>query len=114
MGNKFPRTGVGNLRVPDVSFYLPERMDPAGDEDYPEQAPDLAAEIRSKGQSLRALRERLKFLRDQGTPCTLLIDPEARRVEIHDGGRESTASGSNTVTLEALNGFSFDVSELFA
>jgi Uma2 family endonuclease len=114
MGNKFPRTRMGNLRVPDVSFYFPERMDPSTDEDYPERAPDLAAEVRSKGQSLQPLRERLSFLREQGTACTLLIDPEARTVEVHDGGRESTAAETAEVTLDALKGFSFKVADLFA
>jgi Uma2 family endonuclease len=113
LGFKFPRTTAGNLRVPDVSFYLQSPLHSEVD-DYPEQAPDLAVEIRSKGQSLRVLRERLAFLREQGTSCTLLIDPEARTVEIHDGGRESTVTEPAEVRLEALKGFSFKVADLFA
>lgn len=113
LGFKFRRTTRGNLRVPDVSFYVrsPEHSEV---DDYPERAPDLAAEVRSKGQSLQSLRERLAFLREQGTLCTLLIDPEAGTVEIHDGGRTSTATDTAEVTLDALNGFSFKVVDLFA
>lgn len=114
LGNKFPATRRGNLRVPDVSYYFAESDDPTTDEDYPERAPDLAAEVRSKGQSLQSLRERLAFLREQGTVCTLLIDPEARTVEIHDAGRESTARDTAQVTLDSLKGFSFKVADLFA
>lgn len=113
LGFRFPRTSHGNLRVPDVSYYLPGYV-PNPDEDYPERAPDLAAEIRSKGQSLAAQRERLAFLRSQGTRCTLLIDPEAQTVEVHDGDRTSTVAGAGEVRLESLAGFSFTVPELWA
>ena len=113
LGFRFPRTSRGNLRVPDVSYYLPGYV-PDPDEDYPERAPDLAAEVRSKGQSITPQRERLAFLRSQGTRCTLLIDPEAQTVEVHDGERTALASGDGEVRLEALAGFSFGVAELWA
>jgi len=114
LGFKFPRTSAGNLRVPDVSYYLPGHIDPLNPGDYPERPPDLAAEIRSQGQTVRSLRERLAFLQEQGTRCTLLIDPEARTVEVHDGERSWTASAGDQVVLEQLNGFSFRVDELFS
>ena len=113
LGFRFPRTSRGNLRVPDVSYYVPGSM-PDVDEDYPERAPDLAAEVRSKGQPLAAQRERLAFLRAQGTRCTLLIDPESQTVEVHDGERTSVIAGSDEVRLEELARFSFNVSELWA
>ena len=50
LGFKFRRTTAGNLRVPDVSYYLPGSVKPDLDEDYPEMPPDLAAEVRSEGQ----------------------------------------------------------------
>ena len=83
------------------------------DEDYPERVPDLAAEVRSKGQSSASLRERLAFLRAQGTGCTLLIDPDAQTVEVHDGERTSVVGDNDAVRLEALAEFSFIVSELW-
>ena len=51
----------------------------------------------SKGQSIASQRERLTFLRAQGTRCTLLIDPEAQTVEVHDGERTARVSGDNEV-----------------
>ena len=114
LGFKFRRTTAGNLRVPDVSYYLPGSVKPDLDEDYPEVPPDLAAEVRSEGQGMPGLRARLAFLQEQGTRCTLLIDPEARTVEAHDGERSWTASRGDEVVLEQLNGFSFKVDELFA
>lgn len=111
-GFRFPRTTLGNLRVPDVCFYLEvHRPDPG--EDYPDLPPDLAAEVRSKGQSLLRLRDRLAFLRERGTRCTLLIDPETRTVEVHDGERIWTAGAEDDVTLGYLDGFAFKVRELF-
>jgi len=114
LGFKFRRTSAGNLRVPDVSYYLPGSVEPDSDEDYPEVPPDLAAEVRSQGQGLPGLRARLAFLREQGTRCTLLIDPEARTVEAHDGERSWTALADDEVVLEQLNGFSFKVDQLFS
>lgn len=113
LGFRFPLTSRGNLRVPDVSYYLPGYV-PDPDDDYPDRAPDLAAEVRSKGQSLVSLRERLTFLRSQGTRCTLLIDPDAQTVEVHDGDRTALASGDDEVRLDTLAGFSFGVAELWA
>lgn len=111
-GFRFPKSTSGNLRVPDLSYYLPENR-PAVDEDYPERAPDLAAEVRSRGQRIEALRERLAFLRAQGTRATLLIDPDARTVEVHDGERDFTAGTGESVLVESLGGFGFKVAELF-
>ena len=112
LGMRFPRTIRGNLRVPDVSYYRPGRPRITGD--YPSELPDLVAEVRSKGQQRSILESRLAFLRGQGVPCTLLIDPVAKNVEVHDGSHTFTASGDETVVLESLGGFSFTVSALFA
>ncbi len=111
LGFRFPRTTRGNLRVPDVAYYLPGSL-PDDDEDYPDRAPDLAAEVRSPGQSLASLRGKLAFLREQGTRCTLLVDPETGTVEVNDGGARRIASGDEEVKLEALNGFSFRMTDL--
>ncbi len=113
LGFRFPGTPRGNLRVPDVSYYLPGYA-PDASEDYPERAPDLAAEVRSRGQPVTSQRERLAFLRTQGTRCTLLIDPEAKTVEVHDAERTSVVAGTDEVRPGALAGFSFAVSELWA
>jgi len=106
------RRGGANLRVPDISYYLPGN-EPGAAADYPERAPDLAVEVRSEGQPLRILEERLAFLREQGTACTLLIDPEAQSVHVHEGDRSWAASGDDTVTLASLAGFTFAVDDLW-
>src|SRR5688572_24861239 len=77
---RFPATARGNLRIPDVSYYLPGHEDESGAK-YPARVPDLAAEVLSEGQTWTNLQRRLAFLREQGTRCTLLIDPTKQRVE---------------------------------
>jgi Uma2 family endonuclease len=112
-GVKFPLASRPNFRVPDVSYYLPgKELDPTVP--YPDYPPDLAAEVRSDTQSLRELRARLEFLREQGTRWTLLVDPKAKTVEVNDGLRTWTASGDDIITLDGLEGFSFRAGDLFA
>ncbi|HMO53025.1 MAG TPA: Uma2 family endonuclease [Tepidiformaceae bacterium] len=112
LGIRFPRSRPGNLRVPDVAYYAEESAVET-ETDYPALPPDLAAEVRSQGQPLRVLRERLAFLREQGTRCTLLIDPEEQFVEVHDGPRTFTAGPADEVRLDELGGFSFRAGQLF-
>lgn len=113
-GLRFPNTAAGNLRVPDLSYYLPGNIDEDDDEDYPARPPDLCVEVRSMGQSAAGQQDRLAFLREQSVGCTLLIDPESRTVEVYDRGRAWVASAKDEVVLSGLGGFTFRVGELFA
>lgn len=107
-GINFP----GNHRVPDLVWFAAGRL--SGIESYPDFAPDLAVEVRSEGQSLRQQRERLQYLRDQGTTVTLLIDPETRSIEVHERGVESVALPGGTVALASLGGLTFEVASVFS
>jgi Uma2 family endonuclease len=101
-----------NLRVPDVTYFGPgQRLDMSAD--YPLEAPVFAAEIRSRGQTLHRLRDRLAFLREKGTRGTLLVDPDTQTVEVTDEGMTWLASPDDVVTLKALPGFSFRAGDLF-
>ncbi len=109
---RFPSASRPNARIPDVSYWLPGNV-PDPDEDYPAEAPDVAAEVRSKDQSRRKVQERLRFLRAAGSRCTLLIDPWSRTVEVYDGPRSWIASDDAEVCLEELGRFTFRVRDLF-
>ena len=109
---RFPAALRPNARIPDVCYFLPASL-PNPDDDYPDRAPDLAAEVLSKGQTRQAVANRLSFLRSEGARCTLLIDPWERTVEVHDGARAWIADDSAEVTLHELAGFHFVVSRLF-
>lgn len=108
----FPLQGSGraNARVPDLVFYMPGR-DPINDP-YPDEMPDLVAEIRSEGQTIDSLERRLQFFREHDVRCTLLVDPEEGSVSVHDAGHTSTAGRGAHVTLDSLGGFDFDVASL--
>jgi Uma2 family endonuclease len=108
----FPGSEPPNARVPDAVYFTASRI-PSGDE-YPAEPPDLAIEVRSRGQTLASQQARLAFLRERGVPATLLIDPEEHRVYLHDGPKASTAGVGDTVTIDTLGGFSFRVDDLFA
>jgi len=104
-------SGRANARVPDVCYYRPGR---GGDgDDYPTELPDLVAEVRSEGQTVQSIESRLAFLRERGVPVTLLIDPETHTITVHDGDRSWAAIAGERVVIDGLDGFDFDVDELF-
>ena len=109
---RFPTADRPNARIPDVSYWLPGNV-PDPDQDYPDEAPDLAAEVLSKDQSRRSVQQRLEFLRRSGSACTLLIDPWARTIEVCDGPRSWIAREDDEVRLQTLAGFTFRPRELF-
>ena len=106
------RPDVLNFRVPDVTYFVPAQMLDLS-ADYANEAPFLAAEVRSKEQSQRSVRDRLAFLRERGGRATLLVDPAARTVEVQDGDRKWTATADDVITLETLPGFSLRAVKLF-
>ncbi|MBA4179511.1 MAG: hypothetical protein C0506_02885 [Anaerolinea sp.] len=103
-------TARSDHRVPDVSYYAGGRR---VTEPYPDEPPDLVIEVRSEGQSTESIEARLTFLRDQGVPRTLHIDPESESVSVWERGRSWTVQRDEEVRLESLGGFSFAVSDLF-
>ena len=97
-------------RVPDVSYFRAGRKFTG---DYPQEPPDLVAEVRSEGQTRESQESRLAFLRARGVPITVLIDPEDETVTVWEQGRAWTVARDGVVTIESLNGFSFAVASLF-
>lgn len=112
-GLSFPATTPGNHRVPDLSWFRAGRVS-LSMVNYLQFAPDLAVEVRSEGQSLAMLREKLSFLREQGTTATLLVDPVRRTVEVDDAGRRITVESNGTITLDSIGGFTLSLADLFA
>ena len=110
LGLNAPDAALPNHRVPDLAYFRSGRQ---LSKPYPSEPPDLAVEIRSEGQTVAQQLGRLAFLREQGTGCTILIDPITRTVHVHDHGHEWTAKSGETVTLGGLDGFTFAVAKLF-
>ena len=110
--------GVASL-VPDVAVYLVERIPtkPSGEvaDDF-FVAPDVAIEIMSPGQSMRAMRERAGWFVEHGVRVVVTVQPRGRSIFVlRADGELGPLRGEDVVDLgDVLPGFSFIVRELFA
>ncbi|MGE0599768.1 MAG: Uma2 family endonuclease [Dehalococcoidia bacterium] len=96
-----------NYRLPDISYWKPGI---ARGEQAP---PTLAAEIRSRGQTLAELRRKCEFLRSTGVEACWLIDPVSRTAELYEG-RKKSGTNVDTLTAACLPDFELSLSDLFA
>ena len=80
-----------NYRLPDVSYWK------AGIPRGQEAPPTLAAEVRSKDQTLAELRRKCEFLRSAGVETCWLIDSISRSAALFEGA----TAGRCTETLKA-------------
>lgn len=96
-------------RVPDLAYWTPAKDRKSA----VMGAPTLAVEVASPGQTLESLREKCRFMREAGTDVCWLIDPEARRVEVFEAGRDGDVT---TGVLESphLPGLRVELAALFA
>ncbi len=103
------------MRVPDVSFIakgnLPEGGVPEG---FFYQAPDLAVEIVSPGDTATDVIRRVTDYLRAGTKAVWVVYPETRQVAVHTGsGATILSQGQALEGGAALPGFSAPVSALF-
>ncbi len=71
-----------DTRAPDVSFVKAERLrqSPRG---FAELAPDLMVEVKSPTDSVIKLRAKIEQFLEVGTQVGILLNPEARTVEVY-------------------------------
>jgi Uma2 family endonuclease len=110
--------GVASF-VPDVAVYLVERIPTKPNGEVADEfhvPPDVAAEIISPGQSLRATRERARWFVAHGVRVVVIVQPRGRAVYlVRAGGEVGPLRGEDVADLgDVLPGFSFVVRELFA
>lgn len=103
--------------VPDVSFYTRARVRPRTRRSLErfQEAPDIAVEIRSPGQSVaELLRKCLGFL-DLGSRATLLVVPEDELIFIFRPGQQPRAwQGDDRIDLDdILPDLSLTMQEVF-
>jgi Uma2 family endonuclease len=105
--------------IPDLSVYLIERIPtkPNGEvaDDFWEP-PDVAVEIASSGQSVRAQTDRANLLIENGVKIVVLVEPARRQVRVARPHQPITSyQGDDAVDLgDVLPGFSSVVRDLFA
>jgi Uma2 family endonuclease len=103
------------VRAPDLAFLKQERIRTTDPHGFWTGAPDLAVEVLSPDDRPSKIRPKVDEYFAKGVPAVLVIDPDARSVEIH---RPSTApirlAETDTLDLgDALPGFRCGVAEIF-
>jgi Uma2 family endonuclease len=109
--------GGGSL-VPDIAVYRWDRVpvDPDGKvADLFHEPPDIAVEIVSPGQSVRALAEKCQWFVEHGVAIALVVHPHREWVRLfRPNAPPQILRGSDRIDLdEVLPGFELTVEGLF-
>jgi Uma2 family endonuclease len=102
--------------VPDVSYLSYERIGDLTREELqaPLVPPNAAIEICSPGQNRRDLDDKVATLLRAGTDVVIVVDWRTRAVTAIDRVAARTFADGETFRHDALPGFTFPVSEMFA
>jgi len=106
---------VGDERfIPDCAFISYERMpELVTEEGYIALAPDIAVEVVSPTDSMRALMDKVASYLAAGT-TVVVVFPDARDLAVYAPGKPVRRLGlEDALTLEALPGFSVLVKDCF-
>jgi Uma2 family endonuclease len=105
----------GDVRAPDVSFILAERL-PRTTEDYAELVPDLMFEVKSKTDTLTKLRQKIQQFLELGTKVGVLVDPRTRTMEVNRLNEDKVVlrDGDVLEVPELLPGWKLPVVEVWA
>ena len=108
-------TASSNLKAPDVSFVLAERLRQSP-RYFAQMLPDLTVEIKSQSDRIKPLEEKILQFLTLGTQVGMLIDPDEETVTIfYRDGRPKVVLGNGDVVAvpELLPGWSVPVSDLW-
>lgn len=105
------------VRLPDVAFIRAERLPPGGPrrESIPD-APDIAVEVISPGDTLMDLDEKVQEYLSAGAQLVWVVNPRTRSIRVHypDGSARALRGAEVLSGEQVLPGFSVRVDELFA
>ena len=107
-------TATNNLKAPDVSFVLAERLRKSP-RYFAQMLPDLAVEIKSQSDRIKPLEEKILQFLALGTQVGILIDPDKETVTVYRQGAEALVlTNEDTLTIpELLPGWSVPVESLW-
>ncbi len=102
--------------VPDVCYVSYERMSGVSREalEAPEFAPDVAFEIRSPGDNLKDLEEKIRVYRACGAHAVVVIDPLRSLVKVVDEYGVTFLERDDVFEHPALPGFRLVLADLFS
>lgn len=103
-----------NLRAPDVSFVLANRLKKTK-RDFVEMVPDLMVEVKSKSDRIKPLEEKIQLFLQLGSTVGMLIDPDKLTVIVYRPSQTPVLlQNGDTLTLpDLLPGWELPVSELW-
>lgn len=102
--------------VPDVAYVANERIRPLIGQDLqvPPLAPDVAVEILSPDDRRDDIEDKIAVYLSAGSSLVIVVDPQRRIVELHDGAQTNCVEETGMIEHAALPGFSYGAHELFA
>lgn len=105
----------GDVRAPDAAFVRTEKL-LFPTEGYAELVPDLIFEVKSKGDKLPKLRQKIQDFLELGTLVGVLVDPRIRTMEVYRPMREKIVlrDGDVLEVEELLPGWKLPVAEVWA
>ena len=107
--------GTETKLIPDVSFFFPERF--AGlsyeDQDEPPFSPDIAIEVRSRGDSQSYLERKIARYLSTGAALVLDVDFRSRTIDAYTASGHTHFSTEQRFTNEPFPWFTFDVADVF-
>jgi Uma2 family endonuclease len=102
--------------APDVSFIRQEEIDRLGPtKKFWPGAPDLAVEVMSPGDTVRAMQEKARLWLAHGARLVWVVNPARRTVSVHKPGAEAALlkEGDALEGQGVVQGFRCRVSEIF-
>jgi Uma2 family endonuclease len=99
--------------IPDISFSSAKR--PLVEQGSVSGFPDLVVEVQSPDDSLKALREKIRYYLKHGTRMALLIVSDKRLIEVYTPQTELILTEKDTLNGgDVLPGFEIPVAAVFA
>ena len=107
-------TATNNLKAPDVSFVLAERLRKSP-RYFADMLPDLTVEIKCQSERIPPLEEKILQFLALGSQVGILIDPDKETVSVYrQGPKALVLTNEDTLTIpDLLPGWSVPVSELW-
>lgn len=108
--------GTNTVLVPDVAYVSIERLRALSetDREEPPIAPDIVAEVRSRGESARLRTEKIARYLETGTRLVLDVDPASRTIAIYGKQGPITYTSGESVVGAEIPWLTFEVDRVFA
>jgi Uma2 family endonuclease len=110
-------TDPDTVRAPDVAFVSRDRVEAVGEvEEFWPEAPQLAVEVISPGDSYADVEEKVFDWLDAGTKMVVVINPRQRSATVYKSPTDITALAEADVLDggDVVPGFELAVREIFA